>query len=326
VNNCMKFFLCGLLVAPAIANADKTTTTIVYDSFETSGGYTLADYQSKWNSPYGLGELEASAHGDTRVFDNSDFYIEAAPFLTAYDYSVYDHIKYLALSNQSFSVPNNGSITFAADITAQTPGTVPGRVIEGTYLQSGDPYAEVVLEGQQAGATLHMIDFYTGQLFDWFVSGNSAFALIERLPSIVTGSPVEAGIDKMYTQIIEEFDITPGTHNYAIRYTKKENKDFVEFLIDGKVVTKSIRDIGIPLDVQGVDYITYPSLGPGEKLKSQISEFAIAHGMFSLLDAFPFQHPDAPDLNVSIPVENRIFGQGVRANFDNFVVVIEEKD
>ena len=42
------------------------------------------------------------------------------------------------------------------------------------------PWQAVALEGQQAGATLHMIDFRTGQLFDWFVSGSTAFALIEQ--------------------------------------------------------------------------------------------------------------------------------------------------
>jgi hypothetical protein len=42
-----------------------------------------------------------------------------------------------------------------------------------------------------------MIDFYTGQLFDWFVSGNTAFTLTERLSSAVTGSPLFVGRDKM---------------------------------------------------------------------------------------------------------------------------------
>ena len=58
---------------------------------------------------------------------------------------------------------------------------------------------------QQAGATLHMIDFVTGQLFDWFVSGETAFNLIERLPAVVTGPPNTAGRDEMYTQIIKQF-------------------------------------------------------------------------------------------------------------------------
>ncbi|MEJ2309744.1 MAG: DUF6081 family protein [Gammaproteobacteria bacterium] len=291
----------------------------IYDNFDSPGGYTLEDYSARWINPYGLGEMAESAHGDTRTFQDGTFSITATPFLTAYDYSVFDHIKYFALGQQNFPMPEKGSITFSADIEAMTPGTLPGRVIEGTYIQSGQPYRAVALEGQQACATLHMIDFTTGQLFDWLVSGNKALALTERLPSLVTNSPIPAGIDEIYTQVIDEFDISPGPHNYAIRYIKKNPFDEVEFLIDGKVVA-SYKNIGIPLDKLGVDFITYPSLGDGELLKDQLQSFSIAHGVFSLLDAFPFQHPDAPEYAVSIPISNRIFGQGVEATFDNFKV------
>ena len=41
-------------------------------------------------------------------------------------------------------------------------------------------------KGQQAGVVLNMVNFQTGQLFDWFVGEDTAFALIERLPSNVT--------------------------------------------------------------------------------------------------------------------------------------------
>ena len=70
----------------------------------------------------------------------------------------------------------------------------------------------------------------------------------------------------------------------------------------------------------------YPSTGPGERVAQNISGIAIGHGLFSLLVAFPFQHPDAPELSVSIPVANRLFGQGARATFDDFRVEIDPND
>ena len=86
-----------------------------------------------------------------------------------------------------------------------------------------------------------------------------------------------------------------------------------------------MKNIGVPLDKQGVNYSgTYPSLGGGELLKDQINSFAIGHGLFSLIDAFPFQHPESPELSVSIPVAKRIFGQGAKAEFDNFVVTTKK--
>jgi hypothetical protein len=189
---------------------------------------------------------------------------------------------------------------------------------------------------------MNMIDFCTGQLFDWFVAGNTAFALIERLPTNITGNTANpncpgatyVGRSKMYTQIISEVPASADTaHHVSIRYTAPQNR--VEFFLDGKRVAKVSR-VGIPLDKQGVNYTgTYPSLGPGEDLSGQIGSFAIGHGLFSLIDAFPFQHPEAPELSVSIPDGNstpayagkaRLFGQGAIASFDNFTVTTKSND
>jgi hypothetical protein len=202
------------------------------------------------------------------------------------------------------------------------------------------PYSEPVMEGQQAGVVMNMIDFCTGQLFDWFVAGTTAFTLVERLPTNVTGNTSNpfcpgasyVGREKMYTQIVDEVPVAPGVaHSVSIRYTAKQN--VVEFFLDGKRVTR-VANVGIPLDVQGVDYSgTYPSLGPGEDLTGKIGAFAIGHGLFSLLDAFPFQHPEAPELSVSIPVGDstaagagkaRLFGQGAIGSFDDFAVTTKE--
>jgi hypothetical protein len=188
-----------LLVAGAGAGTG-TGITVVYDDFSGAGGYTLADYGQKWSNIYGLGDMGTTcadgvtpAHGNTRSFGSGAFAIAEAPFTCAADYSVFDHLKYIAVSSQSFAVPNRGSLQFDSDIAAQTPGTVPGKTIHGSYgppysYPNGAPYTATVLEGQQAGAVMNMINFATGQLFDWFISGNTAFALIERLPSAVTGS------------------------------------------------------------------------------------------------------------------------------------------
>ncbi len=251
--------------------------------------------------------------------------MSAVPFQTRADFIVFDHLKYIAISNKAFPVPANGSVEISSTIKAATPGTDPGRVIHGTYVESAEPYAEHTLEGQQAGVVMNVIDFGTGQLFDWFVSGSTAFALIERLPSNVTGntsdpsSPAYVGLDQAYTQIIAEIPASPDAHRVSIRYSRA-NGGSVGYLFDGELVAHVDR-VGVPLDEQGVPYTDiYPSLGPGEELGGQIDSLVIGHGLFSLLDAFPFQHPEAPELAVSIPLDQRLFGQGADARFDNFRV------
>jgi hypothetical protein len=316
-----------------VSASQTTMSRIVYDSFDGSE-YSIADYFEKWNNFYGPGEMGVE---DTRSFDGSTFAISALPFQTAYDFSVYDHIKYLALSNEAFAVPTKGSITFSATIDAEVVGTEPaGRMIRGVYGQPGcadtpacaasaEPWEGLALEGQQAGATLHMIDFDTGQLFDWFVSGSTAFALVERLPASVTGSPNGGTIDTMYTQIVKEVPIGPGPHEVAITFFRDNGKSYADFVLDGRRVAR-VEKIGVPLDVQRRAYTgIYPSLGKGEQLGNRINNVTIGHGLFSLLDAFPFQHPDAPELSVSIPISERLFGQGAGATFDDFVVTTDDR-
>ncbi len=35
--------------------------------------------------------------------------------------------------------------------------------------------------------------------------------------------------------------------------------------------------------------------------------------------------PKVPELSVSVPLSQRLFGQGARASYDNFIVTIEER-
>ena len=254
-----------LLMVPIIAVVAVATvlahssTNATYDDF--GAGYDIDSYNAKWFvNPFFPTEPEALKK---RSFKKGLLHLEATPFTTSSD-DVSDHIKYLALSTGFFVIPQNGTITFSADIKAKTPGAEAGHVVPTT--------GRVLLEGQQAAATLHMINFKTGQLYDWFVSENYAFALYERL--FVTGVADDEG----YTQIVDEFAIEPGSHNYAIRYKREINSndvDRVEYLIDGEV-RATVEMSGIPLNVQDPEKyagITYPSLGPAELLEAQMDGF-----------------------------------------------------
>jgi hypothetical protein len=324
--------------------ASPNRTSIVYDDFSSGTN-------AKWSNPYGPGEVAINDVNHRETFPNGVERVRAVPFETGYDYSVYDHLKYMEISNDSFAVPDQGSVEFSSDMSADTPGTVTPLMQTGIYGPSGTwitpsapphapDYSANVLQGQQAGVVMNMVDFCTGQLFDWFLSGNTAFTLIERLPTNVTGNTLNpncpgaayVGRDKMYTQIVDEVRVRSGPHHVSIRYSASKN--VVEYRLDGRLITK-VKNIGIPLDKQHRSYITYPSLGPGESLAGQIHSFSIGHGLFSLIDAFPYQHPEAPEGSVSIPLGTanpadagraRLFGQGADGTWDNFVVTTVTED
>ena len=330
---------------------------IVYDDFETSAdatpGYDLDDYNAKWSYPFlaffGVGEPTLPV-----AFDAGRLDLDPRPITWANDSipTIY-HIKYIVISNQELEVPVNGSIMFSADIVAQTPNTLPGVEMRAHDRITGDPVVYNLLEGRQALTSLHMLNLTTsdpgetGQLFDWLVSENKALALTERLFNF-GAQPATAG--QAYTQIIAEIPLEAGsTHNFAIRYQRKpgEPKDRVEFLIDGKVVATH-KDVGVPLDDQHPNFyakfpITDPSdpSGEGEILKPRINRLKMAHGLFSLLDVWPYGEPQAGGKGVTIPVggpaagiktdhvtgepyvDTRIWGQGAQGYHDNFTVTIE---
>jgi hypothetical protein len=298
---------------------------------QTYDSETLEHYASNWDLPMGLGEMAAN---DTRNVENGKFRLRAVPFKTGAD-AIYDHAKYFAVSRESFPMPKDGWLQFAVDIKATTPGTQPGRVIHGHYTDTPDgarPYAQSTLEGQQAAVMFNMTSVETGQVFDWFVSGSSVFALIERLPSSVTSSKLPSrnaayvGLGRAYTQIIKSAPLEPGeTHTYAIRYTRDATQSSVEYFLDGNLFTR-VDHVGIPLDTEGTSYTgIYPSYdsAPGEELKERLDTFVMGHGLYSMLDAFPFQHPDAPHEAVSIPIGERLFGQGAEGEFGNFAITTD---
>jgi hypothetical protein len=306
------FAMPGPVLADPPVPSKAKTMVVKYDWKDAAG------YDAKWFAPYGPGEGTVS-------FKTNAVTVDAAPFTTSADFSVLDHLKYIRISAESFAVPAAGSVEFSVQIEADTPGTDPGRVIHGCYgppgWEIGDPcavpYAESTLEGQQAGVVLNMISFETGQLFDWFVSGGTVFALIERLPANVTGFG-DVGLDRAYTQIIGEAPISGRKHTVSIRYTRGDGESSVDYFLDNQLFAH-VDDVGVPLDVQGVPFTGYaPSLGAGEELS--IDSFVIGHGLFSLLDAFPYQHTGAPALSVSIPVSERLFGQGAIGTWKNFTV------
>src|SRR5438270_8299083 len=177
-----------------------------------------------------------------------------------------------------------------------------------------------------SAVSLHMIDFYPGQLLDWLITTNLAYPLTERLPSSVSnpaltpGDPSYAGRNEMYTQNLNPIPTSPGPHHYAIRFTRTQTTSFTEYFLDGGLAAR-VERVGIPLDVQGVPYTgVFRSLGPGKPLVDQINSVTMAHGLVAVVDAFPFHHHESPELSVSISRQERLFGQGARGAFDNFDV------
>jgi uncharacterized protein DUF6081 len=300
----------GAAATPAGTDAEPRRTRLLYDDFK--GG--PASYGRKWlqylslEQQFGATNLPAFSRGRLRLL--------AQPFRGWMDDTCLpgfpacvsaDHIKYGALSRRTFSIPRRGSVAVSADVRALTSGIRPGYVVAAT--------GRVLPEAHQAAAILQLIEPSAFVALDWFVSGRQAIPKIERTPA-----PVGVDLGRAFTQFLPAVQIEPRRfHRYSIRYTRgRAPRDKVEWLLDGRVVTV-VRDVGVPLDVQDPQRyagITFPSHGPGERVASAMSSFVVGHGLYSFVDDFPF-FPAYPEYFVSIPQEQRIFGQGIDASFDD---------
>jgi hypothetical protein len=136
----------------------------------------------------------------------------------------------------------------------------------------------------------------------------------------------------MYTQIVREVPVRADVwHHVDIALTRHDGDLWVDYFLDHQPIAH-VENVGIPLDKQGATFTgIYRSLGSGERLADRLHSVRFGHGLFSLLDAFPFQHPGAPELSISIPTQSppspradgraRLFGQGAKGAFDNFTTL-----
>ena len=178
---------------------------------------------------------------------------------------------------------------------------------------------------------MNVVDFCTGQLFDWFFTADKAAPLIERLPSNVTGNTsnpncpgaTHVGREKMYTQFIKEIPVKPGVpHRMEITFQRQPSGDVVGDVPPRRQAGREGPQRRHPARPSGRAVHGRLSVArPGRAARQPDQLATLAHGLFSVVDAFPFQHPEAPELAVSIPVSQRIFGQGAIGSWDDFTVV-----
>lgn len=286
----------------------RCVTTDRYDDF--SDGATYSDRWFDVSSFVGNVEPEALS---SRAFGGGRLHIEATPFMTSSD-NVLDHMKYFAVSTQSWEVPLRGSIEVSADVDATTSGTVNERRCH----HSNDR----MFQGRQAAVTVELIDTSaTGIHLAWYISSNRAIALYERLSP--DGS---CDLDHNFTQVVQEIGISPGTHTFAIRYLRNTGAngfgDKVGWILDGQFRAE-VHGVGIPLgDHHANRNTTFPAQGNGERLDNVLNRFNIGHGLATMVDEYPFNQ--CATGQHSIPTEDRIFGQGAIGNWDNFRVTTED--
>lgn len=315
----------AFVMSPVNAGAGVSQSLVRHRSVVSYNGFSdAASYTQKWllfyslELQFGARNLPAFSHGKLRLVANPFRGWMDKTCVVGYPVCVNaDHVKYQAFSRRAFPVPRHGTVTVSADILALTSETRPGYVVRAT--------GRTIPEAEQAAAVLQMTEPSIVMTLDWFVSRHEAIPKIER-----TLAPVgTAGLDRAYTQFLPAVRIKAGRpHRFSIRYTRGLGKrDLAEWFLDGRPVA-AVHDVGIPLDVQDpkrYSGITFRSLGPGERVARKMNNIVIGHGLYSFVDNFPFfpayaLFPTYGGFFVSIPKQQRIFGQGVNATFSNFTV------
>lgn len=200
-------------------------------------------------------------------------------------YGGLDHVKYLVYRNQSYKLPTDGSeVIYSGNMSVEQQfGNVPLSMIEGVTNLASDI--------RIAAGALNVIDYETWLVFDLFVSNESYYALVERLPF---GKPSFGGSLPDYhayshTVFLAKRERTsPGTDfdTLSIAFNRKEG--MARWMING-VEKFRVNNFGIPLDR------TYRLLdhgGPDQVV--ELKQINVGFGTFTLLDMVN------PDKDVSL--------------------------
>ncbi len=84
--------------ASARPETDPNVTQVRYDADDTD------EFADRWTYAYGPLELAAGA---TQEVTKKGITVDATPFRTSFDFSVFDHLKYLGISTDAFAVPES---------------------------------------------------------------------------------------------------------------------------------------------------------------------------------------------------------------------------
>ena len=133
---------------------------------------------------------------------------------------ILDNAKNMFFSTKQFAVPDDGSISFEWDMSAQCTGTRPHDLYDGFV-------------------SVNLLDLSTGVALDFFVCNDIIATVYARLPfpRVPIPDDVEDAVKPKYFSLFNELPIEtcPGqTHHYGITYHK--GKDEVRFFVDGQSV------------------------------------------------------------------------------------------
>jgi hypothetical protein len=145
---------------------------------------------------------------------------------------ILDNAKNMFFSTQRFVPPDNGSISFEWDMSAQCTGTGLHDLYDGFV-------------------SAHLLDLSTGMALDFFVCNDVIATVYARLPfpGLSLSADVEDAIKPKYFSLFNELPIEthPGQkHRYGISYSK--SKDEVHFFVDGQSVAVYTE---VPCKLQG---------------------------------------------------------------------------
>lgn len=261
----------------------RTTDLDLVDTF----GYLDTVPASTGYSVIKKGQFSADAANDGNFTRDPirGLVIDSSPFTTR-GASVFDHTKFLVLTQNSYSVNTPGEVmSLEAMISMYTTGIInasalPGDSVLNTPLQK---YEEGVANASDdprlACAALNLLDLEHGMVYDFIITNKTIFALYEHLP-FTTDTAIFT-----YAIPVGKRPTDVNTFN-TLRIDYETSSNQISWHIDGKEVFRVVQP-GMPLP--NPEYLVFmandtsPEYNPVES-----TEFSAGFGTFSLLDFLPF--------------------------------------
>ncbi|KAK5583502.1 hypothetical protein RB653_005098 [Dictyostelium firmibasis] len=251
--------------------------------------------------------------------------LESNPFTSTTALSVLDHIKYLAVSNQVYTIPEGGSLFSNFSVRGKAFGNknhpFPSDLVKD----------DIESEIRFATGSLNVLDFKTSIVADFMISNSKLYALYERLPfsrgqlgdyaAFVYTIPIADITDQSkFMDVSVEFNYQKKSIHWYLNdreVFKVEHVGYFSHLIENQQLNE--RGGSLIMSKGGVESYTFPT------------DIQVCFGVFSLLDTTIHgknialvrlddptnKYYDPTNLSKELKfydekstLENRIFGQG----------------
>ena len=254
---------------------------LFYRNFKESA-FTVADSEADTDFVYLTIPGVMVADDAEATQDDSKGLLIKNPVYQARYAGIADHVKYLAITRQTFPVPGRAvpgepyvpSHYDDCEVYYEAKVAFEGLNLEAVLDKYGDGIANIEDDIRVSAGSINLIDPVTGMVFDFMISNRRIYALYEHLP--------QNDLTDVFTMAKAVGQIRPGDR-VTLRIGYNRHRQTVTWYLEGNPVYQVVRP-GYPPADSSLLMTNGQEVMPRDLFSTDL---VVGFGLFTLLDFFP---------------------------------------